>query len=66
MLGHMSFVEMIFVLAAYIGLPVALFLLGRRVLRAIEDRPTADAQIAELTERIRSLEAQVESIKRRH
>lgn len=42
--------------ATWIGIPVAIFVFARRLLRAIERRSVREAQIAELTERLQRLE----------
>lgn len=46
----------------YIGIPVALFLFGRAVLRALNRRTVAESQVAEINERLRKLEERVEEV----
>src|SRR5688500_3557539 len=42
----------------WIGIPVAIFVFARRLLRAIERRSVQESQVAELSERLQRLEAQ--------
>ena len=46
----------------WIGVPVAVVLYARRVLRALEGRSASNAQIADLTERLQRLEDRVEDM----
>src|SRR5665213_1114053 len=48
--------------AFWVGIPIGIFVLVRRLLRAIERRPVRESQIAELTERLQRLEARLEDI----
>jgi hypothetical protein len=63
MLGPGS-VEMVLVfalsVALWIGIPVAIFVFARRLLRAIERRSVRESQLAELTERLQRLEERCE------
>jgi biopolymer transport protein ExbB/TolQ len=42
--------------ALWIGLPVAIFVFARRLLRAVERRSVGESQLAELTDRLHRLE----------
>lgn len=48
--------------AIWIGIPVAIFVFARRLLRAIERRPVRESQTAELAERLQRLEERLYDI----
>lgn len=58
MVGGLIVIEVIL----WIGIPVAIFLFGRGVLRALNRRSVSESQVAEITDRLRRLEERVEEI----
>jgi cell division protein FtsB len=48
--------------ALYVGVPIAVVVFARRLLRALDRRSIREEQLAELTERLRRLEARVEEM----
>ena len=52
----------VFMLAFYIGIPVAIFVWARRMVRALENRTTGGAQLAAMQEQLLRLEQRVDDL----
>jgi hypothetical protein len=53
---------MVVVATIWIGVPVAIFLFGRRLLRAMEQRSVSQSELATIADRLARVEARIEDI----